>query len=106
MIDPLEQIHTLACALYDMTLVGNPPPKVQRMHESLTDPQPGDLVVEISGAFRPASVGVLLRVEPEFPDDEGSRWRRWVIEPLGAPGKEQGWVDARFVAVPTDTPGR
>ena len=65
--------------------------------DDLLHPKPGDLVVDVSSWSHradPDGVGWLLRVEVGAPSD------RWVIEPLGMPGTEQGWANCQFVAVP------
>jgi hypothetical protein len=75
----------------------------QAVHERMMEPQPGDLVVEISkwGAPRdPDMIGRLIRVS-------GDEYRRYyVIEPLHRPGQEQGWQNAVFAAVPDVFPMR
>jgi hypothetical protein len=92
--------------LHRATLTGNAPPMIVKLRERMRAPLPGDLVIEISrlggmmpGRFDPDSIGRLIRIEP---DEEGERLGdvRWVIEPLGAPGTEQGWQNAEFVALP------
>jgi hypothetical protein len=67
----------------------------------MKDPRPGDLVIEIGrlgGTFDPDSVGRLLRIE--HPGEEARI--RYVIEPLNRPGEEQGWRNARFIALPDE----
>jgi hypothetical protein len=83
--------------LHRATLTGDPPPVIKELGERMRNPQPGDLVLEISrlggmmpGRFDPDSIGKLLRVEGD----------RWVVEPLHAPGTEQGWQNAEFIALP------
>lgn len=68
-----------------------------KLHERMEHPRPGDLVLEISrfgglhpDRFDPDSIGRLLRIEGD----------RWVVEPLHAPGTEQGWRNAEFIALP------
>lgn len=64
--------------------------------ERMRRPQPGDLVIEISriGSFDPDGVGRLISIEGTDPDD------RYVVAPLHAPGTEQGWQNATFIALP------
>jgi hypothetical protein len=88
--------------LHRATLIGNAPPLITKLRERMRNPQPGDLVLEISrlggmipGRFDPDSIGRLLRAESA----DGGR-DRWVVEPLHAPGTEQGWQNAEFVALP------
>jgi len=83
--------------LYRATLIGHAPPIIEKLRERMLSPQPGDLVLEVSrlGGFRPDrfdpdSIGRLVRVEGD----------RFVVEPLHEPGKEQGWQNATFVALP------
>ena len=83
--------------LHRATLIGNAPPVIASLRERMRNPRPGDLVLEISrlggmmpGRFDPDSIGRLLRIEGD----------RWVVEPLHAPGTEQGWQNAEFVALP------
>ena len=85
---------------YDPSVPERPPDAIrliEELRERMRDPRPGDLVLEISrlggmmpGRFDPDSIGRLLRVEGD----------RWVVEPLHAPGAEQGWQNADFIALP------
>jgi hypothetical protein len=63
--------------------------------DRMRDPRPGDVVIDIS-SFRcdPDGVGRLVSHEGTDPDD------RYVIAPLHAPGTEQGWRNASFIALP------
>lgn len=97
--DPAELLYYAGRALWMSVLIGNPPPATVSVHARMNAPRPGDLVIEIGrigGSFDPDGVGRLLRVE--HPDDEARI--RYVIEPLHRPGEEQGWRNARFVALP------
>jgi hypothetical protein len=60
-------------------------------------PEPGDLVVEVTGfgTVDVDSIGILLRREKDDRDGDA-----WVIEPLERPGEEQRWLNADFLAVP------
>lgn len=66
--------------------------------ERMRNPQPGDLVVEVSrlsGRITdPGAIGRLVRVEGD-PELGG----RYVIKPLHQPFREQGWRNALMVAV-------
>ncbi len=64
--------------------------------QRMMDPQPGDLVMEITrwGSFDPDGIGRLARVEGSAPGE------RWVVKPLHRPGEEQGWQNAQFIALP------
>lgn len=67
------------------------------IRDRMTEPVPGDLVVEIARRGEPRDpdmCGWLLRTEGDA-DLDG----RWVIEPLHRPGEEQGWSDAAMVAI-------
>lgn len=97
--DPVELLYYAGQALWMSVLIGNPPPATVALHARMNKPEPGDLVIEIGrigGAFDPDSVGRLLRIEHSA--DEARI--RYVIEPLGRQGEEQGWRNARFVALP------
>ena len=89
-------------AMYRATL-GNVNPMTAQVRERMLNPRPGDLVLEISrlggmraDRFDPDSIGRLIRVEGDV--REGTD--RWVVEPLGKPGAEQGWRNVTFVAIP------
>jgi len=95
-----EDVYLLAIIgreLYRATLIGNAPPVIKELGERMRNPQPGDLVLEVSrwggmrpDRFDPESIGRLVRIEGD----------RQVVEPLHAPGTDQGWQNARFVALP------
>jgi hypothetical protein len=79
--------------LWRSTLIGDAPPAIKELRERMRDPQPGDLVMEISkwGQFDPDSIGRLVRVDgPDFV----------LIEPLHRPGEEVSWGNCEFVALP------
>lgn len=103
--------HYLAC------LVGNPAPRVAAMYQHLTSPQVGDMVLETSTIYDESRVGMrfgrLVRVasEPMYtpeewadggsgPDEPIPHERVWYIEL--ADGREFRWVNASFIAVPTE----
>ena len=76
------QLAALATALISVPLA---------MHRTGEQIKPGDLVMEMTR--RPADpdgIGWVLRIEGE----QGSVAARYVVEPLGRPGVEQGWVNA------------
>ncbi len=88
-----ERLAVVGRALWSSVLIGGAPPATLAMRERMSHPRPGDLVLEISPfrrEFDPDSIGTLLRVEGD----------RYVIEPLHAPGTEQGWRNAEFIALP------
>lgn len=112
---------TMSRHLMTATLVGNPAPIVSRMYRRLKDPQPGDLVVEMSAELRDAhhrisALGILLerRVEwydtdkewaeifAEDPDgwDERRRDDAWYIQ-YGPDAKDVArWTNCQFDVVP------
>lgn len=69
------------------------------LYERMTNPRPGDLVVEVGEwpVFDPDTIGRLT-------ETSGGRWGdaadRYVVEPLYAPGHPRTWVGASFVALP------
>lgn len=94
--DEIEVLAAVGRTLWQATLIGHPPPMITKLRDRMTNPQPGDLVMEVTrfGRFDPDSIGRLIRHEGTEPGD------RWVIEPLSRPGEEQGWQNAMFVALP------
>lgn len=90
--DEAGLLATVGHELWRSTLIGNAPPIIVALRERMTNPQPGDLVLEVTrwGPFDPDSIGRLLRIEGD----------RWVVSPLHRPGEEQGWQNATFVALP------
>lgn len=97
--DPVELLYYASRALWLSANTGNPSISTARLRTRMRNPQPGDLVIEVSGlnhTFDPDSVGRLIRIE--HPDDMDLT--RWIVEPLHEPGREQGWRNAEFVAVP------
>lgn len=97
--DPAELLYYAGRALWLTVNVGNPAPATAQLRKRMRNPEPGDLVIEVSGlsqAFDPDKVGRLVRIE----NADDMNLRRHVTEPLGRPGEEQGWRNAEFVAVP------
>jgi len=97
--DPAELLYYAGRALWFTVNCGDPAPATAQLRNRMRHPQPGDLVIEISGfgrTFDPDSVGRLIRIE--HPDDLDLT--RHVVEPLHRPGEEQGWQNSEFVAVP------
>lgn len=105
-------IATLAYNLYLACLVGDPAPKVKRLFGRMTEPQIGDLVVEVSTVHRTVrgagAMGKLVRVVEE-PVCEASEWegdepipteRVWFVELPD--GTESKWINASFIAIPTE----
>jgi hypothetical protein len=76
----LRLVAVLGYNLYSATLVGNPAPFVERLSRRIRDPQPGDLVLEVStitrqlraDPFDACGLGILRRVadEPAFTKEE------------------------------------
>ena len=124
MIDHVELILTLVSALQDCTLVGSPAPRVRDIYEYMrAKPQPGDLVVETSTAYKnpkdPARIGVLLRTEDrlvcrherddvnlerceECPEDERCMDHFTWVHCLSDENRRHRWHNAGFVRVPRD----
>jgi hypothetical protein len=65
--DVMEHIAHLGRALWAATHLGAPAPVVAQLRDRMDQPQPGDLVMEItpfaSGAFDPHSIGRLLQID-------------------------------------------
>lgn len=128
----LQILRALAVAgyqAYSMSLVGNPAPSVRRYYERVTEPRPGDLVLEITTFGRDpwaaAGLGELLEVteEPIMSEDEhhamireGNYFKHpdekydavpiervQYIEPLDPDlPRRFRWVNAEFIALPSD----
>jgi len=111
----------MALLLRKATLVGNQAPVVRSMYERMSDPQPGDLVVETTTSWRPdggyRGFGILLGHRREWctkdeawaaylaenpDDDERLADHYWYIQ--YGPGERDisRWEDCRFIAVPDD----
>lgn len=116
-----RRMVTMALLLHKATLVGNPAPAVQRMHERMYRPEPGDLVVETTTAWRPGNevrgFGILLGHRREWcstdeewavslaeepGDDERMADHYWYVQ--YGPGERDiaRWEDCAFVAMPDD----
>lgn len=110
-------IETLAYSLYLATLVGDPAPRIKELHQTLTHPQPGDLVLEISSIYdaRPERAGTRLGrlesfgYEPMWTPEEWAEMgeessaaipREKVYYITLADGREYRWHNAAFIVVP------
>jgi hypothetical protein len=111
-----------AYTAYRNTVVGNPAPAIAEQYARTTNPQPGDLVLEVSTIWKQSryaleapraqypELGFLLRVEMEpFPreegetePDDGAREKVWYIQPLDGSVPEYRWVNANFIRVFTE----
>jgi hypothetical protein len=101
-----EESYLLAVMGYELyrhTSPGSRPkmPMSEALAERMAKPEPGDLVLEVStlGGMRPDRwdpdrIGRLVRTEDEDTDT------RFVVAPLHAPEREQGWLNATFIALP------
>jgi hypothetical protein len=71
-----------------------------RLAERMTNPRPGDLVIEMTsfGPWDPDQIGRIIRIEKADPNDD--LVERWVVAPLHDPEREQGWRNATFIAIP------
>lgn len=85
-------------ALWSAACCGSVPPLITQLRDRMRRPQPGDVVLEISrwggldpARFDPDSVGRLVSHAGD----------RWVVEPLHDPGRQQGWRNADFIALPS-----
>jgi hypothetical protein len=112
----------MALLLRKTTLVGHPAPIVARIYERMEHPQPGDLVVETTTAWRPDSeyrgFGILLACRREWcladadwaaylaenpQDDERLADRYWYVQ--YGPGERDitRWEDCDFTAIPAES---
>jgi len=113
----LELLAINAYVAYRNTLIGNPSTATKRYYERVSNPKPGDLVLEITnrGARVIDRIGRLLSVGVENPPPEevseddydeaewGRPWppyqeRTWRIETLD--GREFRWWNANFIVIP------
>lgn len=115
----------IACAgyaAYRNAMVGNPAPRVADYLARVDNPQPGDLVLEVTTIHRVpwkhAGLGWLLRIAREpvwtpetWAEEEGDRpysecptQKVWYIDPLDPNVKETPyrWEDAEFVTIPNE----
>ncbi len=117
----IRLVETLAYNLY-MVVLGSQAPWAKQLYERMLRPEPGDLVLELStihfddaphlvakyGDKRGKRLGVLLRVTREpicAPDawDEPDAIPEETVTYLRLPdGREFRWVNASFIAVPTE----
>ncbi|MEU3507658.1 hypothetical protein ABZ733_06980 [Streptomyces longwoodensis] len=112
-------------ALHSAVLVGNPAPKVAAMYARMTDPRPGDLVMEITSSGRRdidakiKGFGILidhreewmttdeewtamLAEDPGLCDEAGrSHDHAWYVQYGPAPEDVCRWVNCEFIAIPT-----
>ena len=104
-VDLAEIVAKVSRNLRRACAVGHPAPVVASMWEDMTNPQPGDLVLEVSrlrqAPFDPDCLGRLVRVE----SDE-VRGAVWFVVPLAGmkAGQEVRWENADFVKVLTERP--
>lgn len=101
----------IAGALYTAILVGSPAPKVAKMYDRATKPQPGDLVMEVGAPYeaddsikKVHGFGFLIesRRERVLVDEEWFPETAWYVQYGPSPDDICRWVDARFIAIPTD----
>lgn len=122
---PTELVKLLAWAtleLWDACVVGNPAPRVQEIYEEMSNPKPGDIVLEISSAGQREwpqgkHLGRLLlrckampRTEEEWTEAEGAGdWKMdsrrgygpyWYVDPLDG-SQRRRWSNAQFIRVPS-----
>lgn len=115
-----------ARALHSAVLVGNPAPKVAEMYARMTDPQPGDLVLETTSSSRRGSTdtqikgfGILIAHREEWastdeewaaeiiddPTIDADRDRfhdhAWYVQYGPAATDVCRWTNCEFIAIPT-----
>lgn len=122
MSDNARLLHVLAYRLYLSTLVGSPAPNVRQLGDRMTQPVPGDLVMEISTIYHDGSnpkfpdrtaerMGILLRdarelvCTPEEWTEQGGEQGEPIpnqrVFYLALPdGREYRWHNANFIAIP------
>ncbi len=106
-----------AYRVYLGTLIGNPPPGLKALGERITNPEPGDLVLETSTIYKWAkdseqaplaqypALGVLLRKTREpFPGKEEDAdpvtyEDVWYLRPIDGSVSEYRWTNANFIQV-------
>lgn len=91
-------IARLAAEVWDCVLVGHAAPKVQRRFQRMSDPQVGDLVVELSALHhddpsRYQGIGYLLGIRYEAGGDA------WYVQYGPSPEDVCRWTNAEFIAV-------
>lgn len=113
----LELLAISVMFAYRNTLVGNPAPAIKRYRERMSNPEPGDLVLEVTNWGAPAvdRIGRLKSMGMENPPPEvvsednydEAEWGRpyppyqeqvWRIETLD--GREFRWWNANFIVIP------
>lgn len=90
-----EEARLLAVIGHELFLASQGTPLAERMRR----PEPGDLVLEITGFGRgwdPNRIGRLVRIEGRPPGTV------YVVAPLHRPGHQSGWRDCEFIALPTE----
>ena len=93
MPDDAERLLSVAYAAFRLAL--NNTPFCNAMYRAMKDPNPGDLVLEVSAGARMELRGLGYLVTDVGDDADGG-----VIRCLD--GTEQRWDNAQFVRVPTD----
>ena len=112
----LRLIEVLAYQNYRSTLVGNPAPVVKQLGDRMRDVRVGDLALEVTTIYHPDRLGerlgrlVRIAEEPVFTPEqwadgggENEPIPTHTVWYLRLPdGREYGWYNASFIAVPTD----
>lgn len=115
----------MARLLYNATMVGNPAPITADVYKRVSEPQPGDLVVEAGVLYtrdqdkRLKGLGVLLEKRTEWwhtdkewadllaeeayePDDDRPTDEAWYVQ-YGTKAEDVcRWTDCKFIALPYD----
>lgn len=90
-------ILELGKTLWSAVCVGNPCPHVEKLHRRMTNPRPGDLVMEITD-FTRLTCGWLEKVAEERIGTSDNEERAFYIIRPG--GYRERWVNAEFIALP------
>lgn len=107
------------------TLVGNPAPVVRDMYERITNPQPGDLVLEVTTRGRDGwpgpALGRLLfvagrkpRSEDEWHEAKAAGWWKmerakfggpyWYVDPIDGVSQRTAWANCDFIVASSVLP--
>jgi hypothetical protein len=104
----LKLVAAAAYAAYSNTLCGNPSPNQEAYYKRMSNPEVGDLVLEISRLRGPKvidSIGRLISITnepfPDWEDDEPVPKRDvWTIKTLD--DREFRWENCNFIVIPED----
>lgn len=122
-----DALTSMAGNLHDATMVFNPAPIVERMYERLSNPRPGDMVLELSSRFpsrdrdtRNKGFGRLVLVREEWwetdeewralladedsglTEEDRSKDTAWYVQ--YGPDHICRWTNCMFMVVPVNMP--